>query len=150
LSYLHQKAIACNEKQELVFLPKQNSFVYLDKETQVIKKLHKHISFGFPLGAKGPPSCPKSPIKKTITFCDNKIVFYPDGTTSPGSVYLTDISKKYFKALTCPLSQVFFIRTYEYKLHPSKTWIFDDKISYKNRFRASSRPHSCHLDHPKQ
>lgn len=143
-SFLQQRAIASNQEQEIIFDPAQNSYFYdlgggsygsiprlssglprtvgYDLKTEpkfVTCKLPDAVKFGFLQGANGPPSSPGKPILSPITFKDIgsgmfKITFYTDGKVQPGTVYFIDKNKNFMMALTCPISQVSFIRKYKY------------------------------------
>lgn len=118
-SYLQQKAIASNEKLELHFTATSNSYTYPLGGTVVTHTLSSSIKFGYRENTKGPPSTPKVSMTKAITFHNQSVIFLPNGKISPGTVYMTDNEEKYLKALTCPISQVSFIRKYTFV----KKWI---------------------------
>jgi len=109
LSFLHQKAIASNTVQELLFTSTANT--YHDRATH---HLALPVNFGFLPGTLGPPSSPSRIIKKAITFRNSRIRFLPTGTMTPGTVYIIDQKRQSMYALTTPVSAVSFIRMYRY------------------------------------
>lgn len=125
-SYLQQKAIASNQPQTLLFNEKNNSYSWPLGARVAVHTLSPQVQFGYVKNTKGPPSSPKKQIIKSITFKENSVIFSPDGKITPGTVYLVDNKKKFFKALTCPIAQVSFIRKYRYvddKKCNSKKWV---------------------------
>ena len=110
-----QKATSTQEKQTLTFEPNAHNFFF----NQHTEKLLPGVSFGFLPGLKGPPSHPKKPITQAITFPDQTITFYPDGTISAGTIYLINQQKEQY-ALTVPISKATFARKYRYQ---NNQWI---------------------------
>lgn len=88
------------------------------RKTLITDCYHEHLSqsvfFGYPPDVMGPPSKPQQLLHNPITFADDTILFYPDGTISSGTLYLTDENKKFLYAVTCPSGQVGFVRIYRY------------------------------------
>jgi hypothetical protein len=85
----------------------------------VFCKLPDAVRFGFIPGVSGPPSSPGKPITNPITFKDfgqgkYKVILFVDGKIQPGTVYFVDKNRNFMMALTCPISQVSFIRKYNY------------------------------------
>lgn len=80
-------------------------------------KLTDGVLFGFLRNSKGPPSDPKYLINKPITFKDNKIMFYKDGTISSGIIYLIDKNYNVMYALTSGVSDISYLRRYKYNLN---------------------------------
>ena len=116
-SYLQRKAMASNQIHILTFDSTSNSYSYLGpREKLTTHSLHNTIQFGFLLDTKGPPSHPTKLIKKPLTFSTNKnvarISFYPDGTLTPGTAYLTDKEKSSMQAITCCVGPVSYLRKY--------------------------------------
>ncbi|MCF7799796.1 hypothetical protein K9L05_02515 [Candidatus Babeliales bacterium] len=114
-SFLQQKAISSNLTQNLKLNLKENSYSYDNK----IFKLVDNVKFGFLQNVNGPPSTPTKKIDCAISFekmndHEYKVTFYPDGKIKPGTLYLIDKDYKFMAALTCPVSQVSFIRKYKY------------------------------------
>ncbi len=117
-SYLQQKAIASNKQQEIVFDLQNNSYLmnFESKEN----KLANVVKFDFLPNSYGPPSDPTKLIQSAVSFKKDgqnkfKAIFYPDGKIESGSIYLIDKDYKYMMALTVPVSNVSYIRKYEYK-----------------------------------
>ena len=71
------------------------------------------IEFGILPFTQGPPSKPQTLITQPISFKDQKITFFPDGTMNSGTLYCTDVSKNFCYALTIPSAQVPVMRVYE-------------------------------------
>jgi len=110
-TYLQQVAMVTNKKQFLAFDIASNSYSYHNHT----ENLSPYTRFGLINNTiKGPPSKPTSIIKKAITFIGNKITFTPKGILQPGTIYLTDKNKQYQYALTIPISQISFLRKYQY------------------------------------
>lgn len=108
--YLQQYAIATNTIQELTFNCQDHSYCYHDHTY----KLPTSVAFGMRNDAKGPPSAPYAFISKPITFVENKILFYPDGIISAGTVYLVSADKTHLYALSNGISAVSYLRKYYY------------------------------------
>lgn len=141
-SFLQQRAIASNQEQAVIFDLSQNTYFYglsdgsrrnledcPSPRTEAVElkngsnpitcKLPDAVKFGFFQGAKGPPSFPNKPITSPITFKNMgdgkfKVTFFSDGKVQPGTVYFVDKNRNFMMALTCPISQVSFIRKYKY------------------------------------
>jgi prepilin-type N-terminal cleavage/methylation domain-containing protein len=118
-SYLQQRAIAGNESQELSFNLKNNTYQFKTVGGEVTtQKLPKSITFDFLPGAKGPPSHPDNPIVIAATFPIHNgtpiVSFMTNGKITPGTIYIIDGGKRCLGALTCPISQVSYIRRYTY------------------------------------
>jgi hypothetical protein len=128
-SFLQQRAIASNQEQEITFDLVQNTYFYdlADTSKQDLKmsakpvfcKLPEAVKFGFLQGTNGPPSSPGRPITCPITFKQVgqgkfKVAFFTDGKIQPGTAYFIDKNHNFMMALTCPISQVSFIRKYKY------------------------------------
>ena len=112
VSYLQHKSMATNTIQKLYIHPNNHSYSYEKNNHAVTHILNDNVKFGFMERVKGPPSSPKKAIEKSITFHKNIIEFYPQGTVSSGTIYLTDKNKHYLQALTCGISHISHIRTY--------------------------------------
>lgn len=109
-TYLQQKAIATNSDQLLVCDVQKNEY----RLGNAHEPLSRRIAFGFLPNVLGSPGSPSHSIKKAITFPDSSIHFYPTGTISSGTVYLTDKNKKIMYALSNAVSQVSYLRLYRY------------------------------------
>ena len=108
--YLQQCALVSNKEQELVFSQNNKSYRYNNHNETLSAK----VFFGFIPKVKGPPASANKLIQKPITFINNRIVFYPTGIISAGTVYLTDQKKQVMYALSNGVSQISFLRTYRY------------------------------------
>jgi prepilin-type N-terminal cleavage/methylation domain-containing protein len=109
-SYLQQKAIARNSDQILVCDVEKNEY----RGDNIKETLSPRVCFGFLPNILGSPGSPVRVINKAITFPDSSIHFYPTGTISSGTLYLTDKNKKYMYALSNAVSQVSYLRLYRY------------------------------------
>lgn len=109
-SYLQQKAIASNSDQILVCEVEKNRY----RGDNVNETLSPRVCFGFLPNVLGSPGSPSRIINKAITFADSSIHFYPTGTLSSGTLYLTDTNKKIMYALSNAVSQVSYLRLYRY------------------------------------
>jgi len=108
--YLQQCALVSNKQQELIFSQANKSYHHHNHNETLPTK----VSFDFISGAKGPPASANKLIQKSITFANNRIIFYPTGIISAGTVYLTDQTKQAMYALSNGVSQISFLRTYRY------------------------------------
>lgn len=110
-AYLRYRACLEGKMFALKFDPDHKSYSYEDK----VFYLSSKSCFGFFKDALGPPSQPHEPIKKTITFKDYTIYFYPQGIVSAGTLYITDIDKKHcLYALSSSASAISYLRCYKY------------------------------------
>lgn len=75
------------------------------------------VVFGAPPGALGSPSNPRKPITKPITFLDNTVICYPQGTVQSGTIYLAAPAYNQYYALTSGVAQYSFLRLYKYRLN---------------------------------
>lgn len=121
ISYLQQKAISSNTEQTIDFSLSKRTYSYIIRNKKNIHQLATTIQFGYLVGSKGPPSKPTKSIIKAIT-CKNKknenqMIFFPNGSITPGTIYLTNKNKTLMSALTTPISKVPFIRKYNYHNH---------------------------------
>jgi len=123
-NYLQQSAITTGKVKILEFNLENNSYSYKEVKNNNFdhniitvdknEKLSLNVKFSVINGIKGPPSTPTNYLNKPVTFIDNKVKFYSNGTIQPGTVYLTDSKKQYLYAITVPISQVSLIRKYKY------------------------------------
>lgn len=109
-SFLQQHAVVTDTEQVLVCDTTHNEY----RCDNVHEKLSQRISFGFLPGAMGSPGSPSHGIAKAITFPASSIHFYPTGIISSGTVYLVDKKKHYMYALSNAVSQVSYLRLYQY------------------------------------
>ncbi len=82
---------------------------------QYQEHIRKGIHIGVIPNSFGPPSRPEQPLTSACTFAHNTIIFYPDGTVTPGTLYITDTHKRYMYAITCPIAHTFYLRIYSYE-----------------------------------
>ncbi|MBD3273494.1 hypothetical protein GF385_04060 [Candidatus Dependentiae bacterium] len=119
-SYLQQKAIAQNNVQELIFDLNKNGYYFLEKGNKKFCILPNKVLFGVLNNVLGPPSSPKKKIKFPISFeklnvYKFRVIFFPDGKISSGSVFLINKNKNHLMALSCPVSPFSCIRKYKYE-----------------------------------
>lgn len=107
---LQYKAVALNKAQSITFDRNKKCYYANSK----VESLPATVQWGAPAHVKGPPSHPEQLISNPITFAHECINFYPDGTMNSGAVYLTDQSHSCCYALTIPVGEVPYIRTYQY------------------------------------
>ncbi len=105
ITYLRRKAIIEQQPQTICFTKKGYR---ADREW----RLADTVLFGIRKNIQGPPSDPKKPITAAITFRNNTLNIYPDGTLSAGAVYLTDTSRSCLYALTSDASAISGVRCY--------------------------------------
>ena len=126
--YLQQLAMSTNTEQRLVFDVQHNSYSFSSdrnpsplassgqaQNVENTQKLSSRVQFGVGKRAvSGPPSAPTKPITQAITYTNNAILFYPDGIIQAGIVYFSDVASKFVYAVSTPVSQISFVRTYVY------------------------------------
>lgn len=98
-------------KEYIVTLDLVNNRYYTDHYEHIFDS---GVFFGFPDGALGPPSNPHSTIHHVVTFKNNQIHFFADGTISAGIIYITDRAKKNGYALSNAVGAVSYLRFYRY------------------------------------
>lgn len=117
------------EKLTILFLHAQQKAIMLNKDFTIACDIHSHcytfestcytlcrgIQFGYLEGAMGPPSNPQKNITKPITYTNNTIVFFKDGTVSSGTLYIIDNHRQALYALTTQVGTLPFIRKYRYE-----------------------------------
>lgn len=109
--YMQHLAIATQKNQTIEFDVVKNTYFC----NQQAIPLAQGIAFGTIAGVYGPPASPNALVNKPITFPNNKITFYAQGTMQAGTVYLVDRSKNYLYALTTPVSHISYVRRYKYE-----------------------------------
>lgn len=114
--YLQRKA-KIEHKNQLLFIDVKNNKYACQSCSHM---LSQKVTLGILNSVKGPPAQPENTITKPVTFKNDTIVFYPNGTISSGTVYFTDNSKTCLYALSCGVSQVAHLRRYCYK----NQWLF--------------------------
>ncbi len=113
--YLQRSAMVTNEPVQLVCDTDRNTYRYRTAEY----RLPAHVIFGCPAGVSGPPASPTNAISNPVTFKNSTITFHPDGVIQAGTVYFTDAAKRCAYALSCAVSQVSYLRKYQY----TNTWV---------------------------
>ena len=119
-SELEQLYITCAMLQRSAKMFNQNQIIFFDitnnsyRYKNSIHTLPHHVSFGVTSGVKGPPSSPERIISNPVSFQAQKVTFMPEGIIQPGTIYLTDSSKRYTFALSCGVGHVSYLRKYEY------------------------------------
>lgn len=79
-----------------------------------VHRLSSAIRFGFLKAALGPPSSPHSAITSPVTFKNNQVHFFPDGTISSGIIYIVDSAERIGYALSNGVGAVSYLRLYKY------------------------------------
>lgn len=120
---LQQRAVSTGEKIVLSFDIDKNSYSYKALSNGLnFATLSSGIRFGIVGGALGPPWKAIEKIENLITFAKINekpaVVFFQNGKMSSGTIYLCD-ENGVGGALTCAVSQVFYIRKYMYN---DKQW----------------------------
>ncbi len=115
--YLQRRAVYEARAHTVQFDSEHQAYSRLPK---IREHLTKGVIFGVTSGAKGPPSQPSELIHTPVTFPDQCVTFYPDGTIQAGAIYLTDTRHRYGYALTCAVAQVSHIRRY---MLSDKKWV---------------------------
>lgn len=110
---MQRKAMLQGNKLDLKF--EEEGYIFDNRKN----RLASNIKFGYLPDVKGPPATPTQVIKAAITFKNKKAIFYADSKISPGTVYLIDEKYKLMYAVTVPVSEVSYIRRYQYK---DKSW----------------------------
>ena len=108
--YLRGRAVAQGVEQSLTFDPLSHSYHYDGME----RPLPKQIRFGLVDGVMGPPTHPTSPIKHAVTFADNRLICYPDGSMSSGAVYFVDRDRHHQYAITTGVGRSMRVHVYHY------------------------------------
>lgn len=108
--YLQQRALSSNQEFTLELDEAGRTYRFDGRQ----ERLAPSVCFGVTAGVKGPPSEPRTPLTSAITFPGKKIIFYPDGVISSGTVYLTDLKKSTVYAVSSAVAQVSHLRKYGY------------------------------------
>jgi prepilin-type N-terminal cleavage/methylation domain-containing protein len=108
--YLQQRALCSGQECILEFDEIHERYRFDGKVEQFDAAVH----FGVPPGVKGPPSEPRNLVTSPITFAGTRIIFYPDGVISSGTVYLTDTKRSTVYALSSAVAQISHLRKYSY------------------------------------
>lgn len=111
---LHQRALTTGKQCTLVFDQCNHTYSY----NSDVVKLPATLRFGVQPGVLGPPSAPKSPIKKSITLPAHRVRFGPGGIIDAGTIYMVDSSINVMYAITIPVTHDPYVRAYRY----TKQW----------------------------
>jgi hypothetical protein len=134
IAYLQTRAIATNIEQKLFFDRENHSYYFIKNDREYRRKLNSTTRFGYLPDSMGPPSSPTELIMTPITFnhkeSSNKVSarFFPDGKISSGTIYLTDVQQTTMVALTTPVYEIPYIRTYKFL---DNRWILIDHIKQR-------------------
>jgi hypothetical protein len=107
-----QKALLTGMEKTVVFTPEGSGYLAATQHHQ----FQHGIELGAPPGAYGPPSDPRTPITKPLTFPNHTITCYPRGNIQAGTVYLKAPAYQQYYALTAGVAQFSFLRLYQYRL----------------------------------
>lgn len=118
LVYVQRCAILTGKEQILEFDIKNRLYKFDER----VFKLPRQVEFGFCQDVKGPPSSPSTVIKLPVTFKSDKIVFYSDGIIDSGTIYITDLRKKFMYAISSGVAQASYIRKYIYNFGNIGKW----------------------------
>lgn len=116
--FLQHQAIAANRETLLSFNTATNSYTHNTAKNS----LSLGVNFDIMPNTYGPPSNPTKLLTTGITFDNNSIRFFPDGSMSAGAIYLTDKNKRWCYALTSGISHITYLRKYSYQ-PDQKKWL---------------------------
>lgn len=108
--YMQRRAMCTHQEQYIHINETKGSYTFAGRQHQ----LSPQVIFGIMPGIKGSPSQTSQSISRPITFINNKIIFYPTGIVSSGTLYLTDRKKTCCYALSNGVSHISLIRRYRY------------------------------------
>lgn len=111
-----QKAVVTGEPRVITFDVDHAGYATKTRK----HRLQRGVTFTAPPSALGPPSNPRKPIERPITFTDDKLVCHRYGIIKPGTIYLGDAKNQLFYALTVNVAQHSFVRNYAYR---EKRWV---------------------------
>ncbi len=114
-NFCSQKAVITGKSHTLLFDTRLGSYSCGNFH----ERLTSGVSFGVLPGVYGPPSDPKKPINNPVTFDNQQIIFYPDGSMQSGTIYVRDQEGSCLYALTTPISAIAYMRKYRYS---NKRW----------------------------
>ena len=113
--FLQQKAIARGSEERLSFDLANHTYSYPTMHNRLAShRLAREVLFGTLPHAHGPPSKPTTMLDRASTFPDDRIVFFPTGVATSGTIYLKTKSSALLAALTCAVSQATCTRRYFY------------------------------------
>lgn len=122
--YAQRKAIATGIEQVIKLDLKNQSYV-IDEAHYT---LHSGVTYGYAPESWGPPAHPVYQIDKSVTFKDDTIICYADGTLNAGTLYLKDKRSKYFYALTSGITPTVYLRMYRYQNKIKKWHLLEQKL----------------------
>lgn len=108
ITYAYRLALATGQDQTIHFDVAKNKIYGAGREYQ----LARGTIFGIMPGVQGPPAAPHKLLTSPITFQDNKIVCYAQGTLDAGTVYITDDKASWLYAISLGVSPLSYVRTY--------------------------------------
>jgi hypothetical protein len=108
--YIQRTALACNQDQQLAVHVDDNWYEAIGRREQ----LPKEVQFAVVSGVYGPPSHPEKPLTKPVTYKNNHIMFYANGTIQAGALYLVDTKKDVLYGLSTAVSSIAQVRAYRY------------------------------------
>ena len=120
--YLRHKAMVCGNEQELVLDEFNGQYVC---NSHMKYMLDRRVIFGYLDDSFGPPSDPKYRIMHAVTMAGGRttIVFKPNGTITPVSIYLVTKKRTYMMAVTVPVAHTSIVRIYRYH---KNTWLIQN------------------------
>lgn len=107
ITYVHRLALATATDQ-IIYCDPLNQTLTCGERTHA---LSRGVRFGTMPGVQGPPSAPTHVLTHPITFKDNRIVCYAQGTLDAGTLYFTDDKATWQYAVSLGVSPLSYIRT---------------------------------------
>lgn len=107
------KAMALHTSLSITFNSIQQTYT-IDNQVHHLQMAQLH----YLPDTMGPPANPVQLIRNSISFANDSINFYEDGSISAGTLYVTDKQHSCMYALTIAVNDFFNIRIYSY----NKTW----------------------------
>lgn len=114
--YLQRKASVECSIQTLVF--NTSNTTYSINNTAATSKLAQDVIFAQPRFTHN-KSFKRDQLERPTSFKNGTVYFYPDGTITAGTLFLTDSKHSCAYALTCGVAQIGFIRKYRFS---GDTW----------------------------
>lgn len=124
IHFLQQKALASSHEQELIIDTNNQTYSYQGSfpPKKISIPLSHSLMFGVLPNIKGPPAKPDTIITSPCTFQQisatpglYKVTIFSNGKVSAGTIYILDKKRFLLGALTCPVSQVSWMRVYTYE-----------------------------------
>jgi prepilin-type N-terminal cleavage/methylation domain-containing protein len=106
-----QRSFIENTSQKIWFTTQPSGY---KRDHEPFNCLTNGVYFGTPSSVRGPPSRPQHLPQNPITFPNNALTLYCDGTAQAGTLYLTDNRKTCCYALTVGVAPDVFLRSYRY------------------------------------